>query len=121
MRPEIFLVDHEAMLLELNTVLLEPLGYRVQAFLDPVAAVRAFLLADPRPALLITDYAMEGMNGLEVISACRRVSPAQKIILLSGSIDEITSQSAAAKPDRFLSKPYLCQELTDLVRAVLAE
>jgi CheY-like chemotaxis protein len=121
LRPLIFVVDDEPMLLELNTVILEPLGYRVFTFLDPVAAVRAFLLSDPRPALVITDYAMHPMNGLELISACRRVNPTQKIIMVSGTIGETIFRDAAEKPDYFLPKPYQCQQLTDLVRALLAE
>lgn len=120
-RPVVFVVDDEAMVLELNTVILEPLGYRVLSFADPVAAVRAFLLSDPRPELVITDYAMDTMNGLEVINACRRANPAQKIIMVSGTVDESVFRQAAEKPDRFLAKPYQCQQLTDLVRGLLAE
>ena len=120
-RPVVFVVDDEAMLLELNTVILEPLGYHVLAFREPLAAVRAFLLSDPRPVLIITDYAMDSLNGMDVIAACRRVNPAQKIIMLSGTIDESVFRNAAEKPDRFLAKPYQCQQLTDLVSEVLAE
>ena len=57
--------------LELNTINLKSLGYRVLAFSDPLHVMRAFLLADPRRALVATDYAMETMNGMEVISTCR--------------------------------------------------
>jgi len=120
-RPVIFLVDDEAMLLELNAVILEPLGYRVFTFRDPVAAVRAFMLADPRPAIIVTDFAMQAMNGLDVITACRRVNPTQKSILLSGTMDETTFRDAAEKPDRYLAKPYQCKELSDMVRDLLAE
>ena len=118
-RPVVFMVDDEAMLLELNAVILEPLGYRVVAFRDPVAAVRAYLLADPRPALIVTDYAMESITGMDLIAACRRVNSVQKIILLSGTVDETIFQDAAEKPDRFLAKPYQCQQLADLVRELL--
>ena len=120
-RRVIFVVDDEAMLLELNAIILEPLGYRVLSFVDPVAAVRAYLLSEPRPALVITDYAMLGMNGLDVISACRRVNPTQKVIMISGTVDESTFQDAVEKPDYFLAKPYLSHQLTDLVRDLLAE
>ena len=119
-RPLVFLVDDEAMLLELNTVILEPLGYRVKAFSDPVAAVRAYSVTEPRPALIVTDYAMGEVNGMYVISACRRLNPSQKIILLSGTVDETIFEEASEKPDRFLAKPYQCQQLTDLVSELLA-
>ena len=120
-RPVIFVLDDEETLLELNAVTLEPLGYRVCTFRDPVEAMQAFSLADPRPALILTDYAMDEMDGLAVISACRRLNPGQKAILLSGTADEIFFRKASEKPNRFLAKPYQCQQLLDLVREVLAE
>lgn len=120
LRPVVFVVDDEPMLLELNAVILEPLGFRVRTFRDPDTAVRAFSLSDPRPALIVTDYAMHTMNGMDLIMACRRLSPGQKIILISGTVDETIFRHAAEKPNSFLAKPYQSKQLTDLVRAVLA-
>ena len=71
--------------------------------------------------LIITDYAMHTMNGLDLISAWRRVQPRQKIILVSGTVDETIFRDSVEKPDRFLAKPYLGKQLLELARAVLAE
>ena len=57
-RPLVFAVDDEPMLLELVVLVLEPLGFRVRTFRDPATALRAFALANPRPAVIVTDYAM---------------------------------------------------------------
>jgi CheY-like chemotaxis protein len=116
----VFAVDDEPMLLELVTLVLEPLGYRVRTFRDPVTAVRAFTLANPPPALVITDYAMHTMNGMDLIRECRRANPRQKIILVSGTVDESIYQGAPAKPDKFLAKPYQAKELADIVNAMVA-
>ena len=75
----LFVVDDEPMLLELATVILEPLGYTVKTFRDPESALQAFTAAKPRPAIILTDYAMHTMNGMELIEACRRLHPRQKI------------------------------------------
>lgn len=120
-RSAVFVVDDEPMLLELNSIILQPLGFRISTFRDPDTAVRAFSLASPRPVLIVTDYAMHTMNGLDLISACRRVQPRQKIILVSGTVDETIFRDSVEKPDRFLAKPYVGKQLVDLVRAVLAE
>jgi DNA-binding NtrC family response regulator len=119
-RPIVFVVDDEPMLLELNSVIIEPMGFRVRTFRDPDTAIRAFSLANPRPVLIVTDYAMHTMNGLDLISACRRVEPRQKIIMVSGTVDETIFHGAEQKPDRFLAKPYQSRQLSDLVRDVLA-
>ena len=46
-------------------VILEPLGYTIETFRAPESALRAFTAAAPQPALIITDYAMHTMTGLE--------------------------------------------------------
>jgi len=120
-RPLIFAVDDEPMLLELVALVLEPLGFRVRTFRNPDTAVRAFGLTTPPPALIVTDYAMHTMNGMDLIQACRRINPRQKIILVSGTVDETIYHHAEQKPDRFLAKPYQAKQLADLVREVLGE
>ena len=118
-KPLIYVVDDEAMLLELAAVILEPLGYQIASFRDPEAALQEFTQARPRPVLLITDYAMHSMNGMELIQACRRLEPRQKILLLSGTVGPEIFLQAPCKPDRFLAKPYYARQLVDLVRDLL--
>jgi CheY-like chemotaxis protein len=116
----VFAVDDEPMLLELISLVLEPLGYRVRVFRDPATALRAFALTKPPPALVVTDYAMHTMTGMDLIRECRRINPNQKIILVSGTVDEAIYRNSETKPDEFLAKPYQAKELSDLVRDVIA-
>lgn len=120
-KPLVFAVDDEPMLLELVAMVLEPLGYRVRTFRDPATAIRAFSLANPRPALIITDFAMHTMNGLDLIRECRRVNPQQKILLVSGTVDETIYRDSQFKPDQFLAKPYPAKQLAELVKSLLAK
>jgi CheY-like chemotaxis protein len=118
-RPLVFAVDDEPMLLELVAMVLEPLGCRVQTFRDPAAAVRAFSLAQPRPELIITDFAMHAMNGLDLIRDCRRIHPQQKILMVSGTVDEAIYYDSPHKPNQFLAKPYPAAQLASMVMALL--
>jgi CheY-like chemotaxis protein len=118
-RQVVFAVDDEPMLLELVSLVLEPLGYRVRTFRDPATAVRAFALAKPPPAIIVTDYAMHTMTGMDLIRECRRINPSQKIILVSGTVDESIFHDSNVKPDHFLAKPYQAKELGDLVRKTI--
>ncbi len=120
-RPLVFAVDDEPMLLELVAMVLEPLGCRVQTFRDPATAVRAFALAQPRPELIITDFAMHAMNGLDLIRDCRRIHPHQKILMVSGTVDEAIYRDSPDKPDQFLAKPYPAAQLAEMVMALLAK
>jgi CheY-like chemotaxis protein len=117
----IFVVDDEPMLLELATVILGPFGYQIKTFRDPDTALKAYTSGSPKPALIITDYAMHTMTGLDLIEECKRLNPTQKIILVSGTVGEEVFRDTPAQPNYFLAKPYEIRELTDLVRTVLAQ
>jgi CheY-like chemotaxis protein len=114
----IFVVDDEPMLLEMAVMILEPLHFRVRTFRDPQTAVAEFSAANPRPALIVTDYAMHSMSGMDLIRECRRIHPKQKIILLSGTVDENIYTKAEAKPDHFLAKPYQVSDFVTLVQSL---
>jgi CheY-like chemotaxis protein len=112
----VFVVDDEPMLLDLATVILQPLGYDVRTFRDPQLALAEF--SKSKPAVLVTDYAMGVMNGLELMRECRRIQPQQKVLLLSGTVNEHIYADADAKPDAFLAKPYQVHELIGLVKSL---
>jgi two-component system cell cycle sensor histidine kinase/response regulator CckA len=115
----IYVVDDEPMVLELATMILEPLGYAIEAFRDAESALLAFTSAPSRPGLVITDYAMHKMTGLDLMKACRQERPGQKFLLVSGTVDETVYRGAEQKPDSFLAKPYQAKQLSDRVKALL--
>ena len=113
----IFVVDDEVMLLELAATILEPLGFVVRTFHDPKQALAEY--AAVRPAVVVTDYAMPGMNGLDLVRECRLINPRQKTILLSGTVDESSYAGAQSKPDCFLAKPYRISDLVESIRTLV--
>jgi two-component system OmpR family response regulator len=114
----IFVVDDEPMLLDLAAAILEPLGFNVQTFRDPKRALREFPAA--RPVIVVTDYAMGEMNGLDLVRECRLVNPRQKTLLLSGTVDETIYDGVPVKPDRFLAKPYQVRDFIESVQELVA-
>ena len=119
-RGVIYVVDDEIMLLELATIILEPRGYTVRTFCDPTSALTAFAAAQPRPILLITDYAMHQMNGMALIAACRRIEPHQKALLISGTVGEDIYRDSTCKPDAYVAKPYHARQLIEMVELTVA-
>ena len=116
--PLVFVVDDEPMLLELAEAILKPIGFNVRTFRDPEQALKEF--PDAQPAVIVTDYAMGRMSGMDLIRECRRLNPRQKIVLLSGTVDEQVFADAPVKPNVFMSKPYQIHELTDCIRTLIA-
>jgi CheY-like chemotaxis protein len=116
----IYVVDDEPMLLELASVILAPQGYRILTFRDPEEALQHFADNKPRPELLITDYAMHSMNGMQLIEKFRQFEPCQKILLVSGTVGEEIFRDAKHRPNKFLAKPYLTEQLIEAVKKLLA-
>jgi DNA-binding NtrC family response regulator len=114
----IFVVDDEPMLLDLAAAILKPAGFEVRTFRDPKAALAAFAAIKPR--VLVTDYAMGDMNGMELVQQCRQINPRQKILLISGTVNENIYAEDTDKPDAFLAKPYQVREFVGWVQKLAA-
>ncbi len=116
---KVFVVDDEPMLLELAAMIIKSMGCDVQVYRDPEVALKEFITV--MPDLVITDYAMGRMSGMDLIRECRRIKPDQKMILISGTVDEHVFADALVRPDRFISKPYQFSEFSSCIRELLAQ
>lgn len=104
---------------EVVEVILRLEGYQPRFFSDPEQAFEALSSAAAKPSLLLTDFLMSPINGMELIERCKEVQPGLKTILYSGNVGEEIMQYYQTKPDGFLSKPFLPKTLVGLVRNVL--
>jgi DNA-binding NtrC family response regulator len=118
-RGTVFIVDDNIMLVEFAATVLEAAGFKVESFSDPKAVLRAILDSDPKPAVLVTDYDMGDMNGLELIQSSHKVHPALKTVMLSGTADASSLQMHPARVTRFLGKPYEPSQLQNIVAELL--
>jgi DNA-binding NtrC family response regulator len=119
-KPLLYLVDDQPLLLDLAEVSLKDGKYTIKKFTDPEKALQAFLKARPKPDLLITDYAMGKVNGLELIEKCKEAHPHLKTVLLSGTAGYEVVVASPVKVDRFVGKPYQPASLAELVRRMLS-
>ncbi len=116
----IYLVDDEEPLLDLAEVSLCNEGYELKRFQDPTEAFESFTLATRKPSLLLTDYAMESMNGMELSAKCKSAYPALKILMVSGTASADVVKDAPGTVDSFMPKPYKPADLAQKVRSLLA-
>jgi len=112
-------VDDEPMLLELAEAILAPLGHEVKTFRDPDSALQAYRAATVLPVVVVTDYSMQHMSGQQLLCACRRICPDQKVLMVSGTVEEDIFDKKENQPTAFLPKPYQAQELLAAVAALL--
>src|SRR6266511_5840267 len=84
--PLVFVVDDSEALGEMIKMFLSDAGYEVQVFSHPLQALSEMESGRAQPRLLISDYRMPGINGLELIHRCKLIDPSLKVIAASANI-----------------------------------
>lgn len=74
-----------------------------------------------RPQVALLDVCMPQINGLEVQSQLRNISPSTRVIVFTGNDDPLVRSTALnAGASAFLTKPFDDEELLSSVRLALA-
>ena len=115
----IYVVDDESMIGDVVQIILRMDGYRPKFFQDPEMAFRALVEEETRPALLLTDFLMSPINGMELIDRCKRRFPELRTVLYSGNASEEILEQYPTKPDAFLRKPFLPRKLLGVIKGTL--
>ncbi len=117
----ILLVEDEAMILQLGKEMLESLGYRVLAAMNPAEALRIAEDNKGMIALLVTDVVMPGMNGRELADRLKADFPELRTLYVSGfTANVIAHQGVLREGVNLLPKPFSKKDLASRVREVLA-
>lgn len=116
----IMFIDDEESMLSLVKIYLERLGYRVSGYLNAENALQ--MLRDDANAvdLVITDYNMPGMSGLDVAKTVRDIRPDLKVALASGFIDaSLSAQIASSGVEVVIPKADGMEFFCDTVERLL--
>jgi PAS domain S-box-containing protein len=114
-------VDDDEVVALMVERLLSRHGYTVRAVCDPAQAL-ATLRADPLAFdIVVTDYHMPGMSGLDFARALLGIGAGMPRVLVSGSItDVLTADAAAAGISAVVGKQNLLEQLGDVLQNLLA-
>lgn len=117
----ILVVDDDNDNLDLFTIVLEHVGFKVNSYSDPVKALEEF-----RPNnydLLILDYLMPSLNGLELYKRMKQIDESIKALILTASQEQVLIQynhelrevilKVVRKP---IGIPKLLDEIDSIVR-----
>lgn len=102
---------------ELLYLLLARGGYSVDQAYDGVDAVAR--LETREYGLVVTDYSMPGMNGLQLLSTVKRRWPDTWVIFISADLSGIMSQALQEGALACFSKPFDCPRLLETVSHVM--
>ena len=111
-------VDDNKTMLQLVTAILEDLGHKVRTASNGQEALD--IAMEDLPQLLIADWEMPGLNGIELCKSIRSTDAGRYvyIIVLTGRNDDaLLEQAFSAGADDYITKPLNPRELTARIRA----
>ncbi|MFO7717441.1 MAG: PAS domain S-box protein [Desulfohalobium sp.] len=115
----LFVEDDEDQIATIPRVL-EQLGYTVQAESDATQALDAFRQAPEHFDVVITDFDMPEVNGLELAQQIRNLAPRTPVILVSGRETAVHALGRADNICKLVRKPYNRLSLSQAIREAMA-
>ena len=100
----VVIVHDDAECATLTRTILEAVNYSVRTFSSPAEALESLQVG--QPTVLVTDFHMPEMSGLDLAQRAQETDPDVRVILLTGSGDETTAQAALrAGVSDYMMKP----------------
>ena len=116
----ILVVEDEEMIRELVVSRLKVLGYDTMQASDGVEGIGVFRDGADKIDLVILDYVMPRMNGIEVFEELILIKPDVKVIISSGySEDVVLERLTGPRPAGILQKPYKMEDLRSVLGGML--
>ena len=117
----VFVVDDNELLGEITRQLIASAGYETKLFHQGMPARDALLAASPPPVLLVTDFDIGDINGLDLIGEVRAKLPRLKTLLVSGTAQPEVLARHPVQPDQFLAKPFRADDLIGAVDRLVTQ
>ncbi|MFH1523687.1 MAG: response regulator [Chloroflexota bacterium] len=113
---KVLMADDDPAMMSLLKILLGMDGYEVSTLLDKTGDILENIRA-VNPDFLLIDIYLGDRNGMDVVRQIRQIPDLNgiKIIMASGAAK--AEECLAAGADAFLLKPYMPDELLDILRA----
>jgi CheY-like chemotaxis protein len=114
--PTVLLVDDDPEALIILRRLLHSFAHRYE-IVTAESGVEALALTAVRPvALVITDYFMPGMNGVQLTGAIKEASPATRVAIVTAyDIHDVARRAKDVAADYVLPKPFIPAQLKQMI------
>lgn len=115
----ILIVDDENDILTVIEQMLEELNMTVDSFTDPKKALESFRVNPTKYDLIISDFRMPQMSGLDFIYNIRQINPMVNIVVMSAfepTKGEINSARSELRVSEIITKPFNSAQFLNFVR-----
>ncbi|MFZ2447002.1 MAG: sigma-54 dependent transcriptional regulator [Syntrophobacteraceae bacterium] len=117
---KVFIADDEEAHCSILSRLMRGEGFEVLTINDGKAALDS--IASEEPDVLLLDFKMPGMNGMQVLTRVKETNPELPVIMITGYADVAGAVDAMrAGAHDYLAKPFNHYEVVRVVRRALAE
>lgn len=107
----ILVVDDDAMVATVISLMLKELGYESVVKESPQEAIDAFQATPAEYSVVITDLTMPEINGVQLAGILKELRSDIPVLVMSGYTGAAADIPDTDQVDRFLSKPLLMDEL----------
>jgi YesN/AraC family two-component response regulator len=115
-RPIILLVDDDPAALNILHRLLNLLARRCEIVAVDNGIAALAVTTARSVALVITDFYMPGMNGVQLTGAIKAVSPTTRVAIITAyDVRDLAQQAQAVAPDYVLPKPFMLAQLKQML------
>ena len=114
MKAVLFVDDHKA-LARLSCEILQKQGYRAEYAFDAEEALAKF--EQGAFDLVVSDYRMEGMSGVDLARQLRKLAPGLPIVIVTGCAEV----EPCAEVNEWVGKQEMFPKLLDTIRQLLQE
>lgn len=110
----VMIVDDEPIVGKRLTPALEKNGFEVESFLDPAEALGR--LKEVKFDIVVTDFRMEELDGIQVLTHIMESCPETRVILITGyATVEVAREALVKGAFDFIAKPFKPKELRAVI------
>jgi len=114
-------IDDEFMLCELLEAIIDDTGFSSRSFESAEEYLRFVHTPDyEKPTAILSDVSMPGMTGYDLVVEIRKIYPLQKIILITGNVNDEYMQQIEKHLCYTIAKPFHPEEIIDLLTSLHA-
>lgn len=115
----IMVIDDEKIVGDMAKISLEQEAYMVETFLNAEPALAR--LKEERFDVVVTDYKMKGIDGMEVLRTVKKLYPETKVIMITAFANlDAAIEALRAEVHDFFPKPVKIKELKASIQRALS-
>ncbi len=116
----IMVIDDEKIVGDMAKLSLEQEGYEVETFLNAEPALAR--LKEKAFQVVVTDYKMKGIDGMEVLRTVKKLYPQTTVIMITAFANlDAAIEALRGDVHDFFPKPVKIKELKESIRRALAK